>query len=75
MISNKICAVVDLEFDHSNLKNISNNEHIALLPVFGKYTLIDFVLSGLVGDGINNVSLMLAQPDDPLLQYVKNGKW
>lgn len=75
MISNKICAIVDLEPTNVNLKNINNNEHIALLPVFGKYKIIDFVLSSLVNEGINNVSLMLAQTDYPLLQYVKNGKW
>lgn len=61
-------------YDYSEVNEISHNRTLASIPFGGRYRLIDFVLSALVGANVYNIGLVTRNKYSSLMEHVGWGK-
>ena len=63
-------------YDHDNSETnvLANNRTLASIPYGGRYRLIDFVLSALVGAGVYDVGIVTKNKYNSLMEHVGWGK-
>ncbi|MCL1809514.1 MAG: glucose-1-phosphate adenylyltransferase subunit GlgD [Clostridiales bacterium] len=59
--------------DRENLRELTQLRTLASLPIAGKYRIIDFVISGLVNSGINDISIITKNNYHSLVDHVGAG--
>ncbi len=62
------------DYDNSETNVLANNRTLASIPYGGRYRLIDFVLSALVGAGIYDVGIVTRNKYNSLMEHVGWGK-
>lgn len=56
------------------LRDVTGHRPLAALPFAGRYRMIDFMLSGMVNSGIQNVGILVRDPYRALLDHLRSGK-
>jgi len=59
--------------DNENLRELTNIRTLASLPVAGKYRIIDFIISGYVNSGINDISIITKNNYHSLVDHIGAG--
>ncbi|MCL1983126.1 MAG: glucose-1-phosphate adenylyltransferase subunit GlgD [Clostridiales bacterium] len=59
--------------DRENLRELTQLRTLASLPIAGKYRIIDFILSGFVNSGINDISIITKNNYHSLVDHVGAG--
>ncbi len=62
------------DYENSETNVLANNRTLASIPYGGRYRLIDFVLSALVGAGIYDVGIVTKNKYNSLMEHVGWGK-
>lgn len=73
MAKNKICAIINLTDDSSNLHPLTHNRPIAALPFAGRYRIIDFMLSDISYAGIDSVGLFIGGSGRSIYDHIRSG--
>ncbi|MEN6411358.1 MAG: glucose-1-phosphate adenylyltransferase subunit GlgD [Veillonellales bacterium] len=56
------------------LREITGHRPLAAIPFAGRYRIIDFILSGMVNSGIQNVGILVRDPYRSLMDHLRSGK-
>lgn len=67
-------GIVSLSENDSKLKSLTATRPIASIPIFGRYRVIDFILSNLVNAGISNVGIFVPSKSRSIIDHVGTGK-
>jgi len=67
-------GVILLNEDESNIRSLTLNRPLASIPIFGRYRVIDFVLSNMVNSGITNVGIFVERNSRSLVDHIGTGK-
>jgi len=59
--------------DRENLRELTSIRTLAALPIAGKYRIIDFIVSGLVNSGINDISIITKNNYHSLMDHIQAG--
>lgn len=70
---NSMMSIINLLPMNNQLAELSAKRHPAAVPFGGKYRLIDFVLSGMVNAGIDNIGMLLPPQYRSLWDHVRTG--
>ncbi|QSZ27709.1 glucose-1-phosphate adenylyltransferase subunit GlgD [Aceticella autotrophica] len=73
MFSNYI-GILNLNEDESNLRSLSLNRPLASIPIYGRYRIIDFILSNLVNAGVKSVGIFAQTYSRSLMDHLGIGK-
>nr|WP_122012025.1 glucose-1-phosphate adenylyltransferase subunit GlgD [Maliibacterium massiliense] len=73
MMKDALGIIYTGENDHY-LKEITQSRSIAAVPLWGRYRLIDFLLSNLVNSGIGNVGIIAQKNYHSLMDHVGGGR-
>lgn len=67
-------GVLSLNEDESSLKSLTLNRPLASIPIYGRYRVIDFILSNMVNAGINTVGIFGQNHSRSLIDHLGTGK-
>ncbi|KRQ87377.1 Glycogen biosynthesis protein GlgD [Caloramator mitchellensis] len=67
-------GVIVLNEDESNIRSLTLNRPLASIPIFGRYRVIDFVLSNMVNAGLTNVGIFVETNSRSLVDHIGTGK-
>lgn len=67
-------GVLDLNEKEDMIKNLTRNRTVASIPIYGRYRVIDFVLSNMVNAGIVNVGVFTKSKSRSLIDHLTGGK-
>ncbi|SFH70102.1 glucose-1-phosphate adenylyltransferase subunit GlgD [Pisciglobus halotolerans] len=73
MLSNKMCAILNLMENDSKLKPLTNRRPIATLPFASRYRLIDFQLTSLYGAEIGSAAIFIEGSGHSLYDHIRSG--
>ncbi|AIS52279.1 glycogen biosynthesis protein GlgD [Thermoanaerobacter kivui] len=73
MLANYI-GILNLNEDESNLKSLTMNRPLASVIIFGRYRVIDFILSDFVNAGIKTVGIFGQTHSRSLIDHLGTGK-
>ncbi|WAM31219.1 glucose-1-phosphate adenylyltransferase subunit GlgD [Caldicellulosiruptor naganoensis] len=73
MLTNYL-GIVSLTENDSKLKSLTATRPLGSIPIFGRYRVIDFVLSNLVNAGVTNVGILAPTKSRSLIDHVGTGK-
>lgn len=73
MLNNYI-GILSLNEDESGIKSLTLNRPLASIPIFGRYRIIDFVLSNMVNAGIKAVGIFGQYHSRSLIDHLGTGK-
>ena len=59
--------------DRENLRELTEMRTLASLPIAGKYRIIDFIISGFVNSGINDISIITKNNYHSLVDHIGAG--
>ena len=59
--------------DRGNLRELTSVRTLASLPIAGKYRIIDFIISGFVNSGINDISIITNSNYHSLVDHIGAG--
>lgn len=60
--------------DDAELKDLTQKRSIAAVPIWGRYRMIDFILSSMVNSGIRNVGIIARSNYGSLMDHIGQGK-
>ncbi len=66
-------GIINLAVDSRELNEITQHRPLAAVPFGGRYRLIDFVLSGMVNSGIENVGILTPHRHRSLVDHLRSG--
>ncbi|MDR3590233.1 MAG: glucose-1-phosphate adenylyltransferase subunit GlgD [Negativicutes bacterium] len=66
-------GIINLAADSQDLSEITRQRPLAAVPFGGRYRLIDFVLSGMVNSGIENVGILTPRQHRSLADHLRSG--
>lgn len=66
-------GIINLADSSQGLNEITENRPLAAVPFGGRYRLIDFVLSGMVNSGIENVGVLVPHQHRSLADHLRSG--
>ncbi|KOA18986.1 glycogen biosynthesis protein GlgD [Clostridium homopropionicum DSM 5847] len=67
-------GIISLNEDNSHIKSLTSSRPLAAIPIFGRYRIIDFVLSNMVNAGITNIGIYTQDKSRSLLHHLQSGK-
>jgi len=68
-----VLGIVFAYNDRENLRELTSIRTLASLPVAGKYRIIDFIISGFVNSGINDISILTKNNYHSLMDHIGAG--
>lgn len=71
---NDYMGILNLNESERNIRSLTVNRPIASIPIYGRYRVIDFILSDMINCGINNVGIFIESNSRSLMDHVSNGK-
>ncbi|MDR3561699.1 MAG: glucose-1-phosphate adenylyltransferase subunit GlgD [Negativicutes bacterium] len=73
---NNVMGIINLAGDSLDLNEITQHRPLAAVPFGSRYRLIDFVLSGMVNSGIENVGVLVPHRHRSLVDHLRfGGDW
>lgn len=60
--------------DDTELRDITQKRSVAAVPIWGRYRMIDFILSNMVNSGITNVGIIARSNYSSLMDHIGQGK-
>lgn len=60
--------------EDTELKDLTQKRSIAAVPIWGRYRIIDFILSNMVNSGIRNVGIIARSNYSSLMDHIGQGK-
>lgn len=60
--------------EDTELKDLTQKRSIAAVPIWGRYRIIDFILSNMVNSGIRNVGIIAKSNYGSLMDHIGQGK-
>ena len=73
MVKNYLMAILNLNEDHINMRELTTDRPVASLPIAGRYRLIDFILSNITNSGIFNVGIFSQRKTRSLSEHLGDG--
>ncbi|NMM65790.1 glucose-1-phosphate adenylyltransferase subunit GlgD [Clostridium sp. P21] len=74
MIKNSYMAVLMLNENQQDIRSLTKNRPLASIPIYGRYRIIDFILSNIVNCGIRNVSIFSPNNSRSLIDHLGTGR-
>ncbi len=71
---NNIMGILYTGERDTQLRELSAMRAIAAVPLGGRYRMIDFPLSSMVGSGISNIGVIMQKNDHSLMDHLGSGK-
>ncbi|MEZ0537538.1 glucose-1-phosphate adenylyltransferase subunit GlgD [Caldicellulosiruptoraceae bacterium PP1] len=71
---NDYMGIISLNEDDIKIKSLTIHRPLASIPIFGRYRIIDFILSNLVNSGITNVAIFAHSNSRSLYDHLGTGK-
>ena len=71
---NKVIGVVFADSHYAKLDELTSIRPLAALPVYGRYRIVDFVLSNMVNSGMINVAVVTQNNYHSLMGHLGSGK-
>jgi glucose-1-phosphate adenylyltransferase len=71
---NNIMGIINVVENSYALNEITLHRPLATVPFGGRYRLIDFVLSGMVNSGIDNIGILAPYRHRSLFDHLRSGK-
>lgn len=67
-------GILDLNEKEDMIKNLTRSRTVASIPIYGRYRVVDFVLSNMVNAGIVNVGIFTKSKSRSLFDHLSGGK-
>ncbi|MCT4607304.1 MAG: glucose-1-phosphate adenylyltransferase subunit GlgD [Marinisporobacter sp.] len=67
-------GIIYTEEKDFDLKSLTQKRSIAALPIWGRYRMIDFMLSNMVNSGIQNIGIITKKNYSSLMNHLATGK-
>lgn len=74
MLLSNYMGIVSLNENESKIKSLTIHRPLASIPIFGRYRIIDFILSNFVNAGISNVGIFTNSNSRSLVDHLGTGK-
>lgn len=74
MNNNNVYGVIYAYHVHENLGELGKKRTAAALPIYGRYRLIDFALSGMMDGGIFDVDVIMQYGYQSLMDHISGGR-
>ena len=71
---NNVIGVIFADSHYTNLEELTKVRPLAALPIYGRYRVIDFVLSNMVNSGMINVAVVTQNNYHSLMGHIGSGK-
>ena len=71
---NAFCILFADSYEDLDLNDLAGNRTLASVPIGGRYRLVDFILSSLVGANVHNVGIVTRNKYGSLMDHVGWGK-
>lgn len=71
---NAFCILFSDSYEKLDLSELADNRTLASVPFGGRYRLVDFILSGLVGANVYNIGIITRNKYGSLMDHVGWGK-
>ena len=71
---NNVIGVIFADSHYTNMEDLTKVRPIAALPIYGRYRIIDFVLSNMVNSGMINVAVVTQNNYHSLMGHIGSGK-
>ena len=73
MSKSDLMALMSLNEDNIDMRDLTDERPVASLPIGGRYRLIDFILSNITNSGIFNVGLFAQRKVRSLNEHLGDG--
>lgn len=74
MIKNSYMSVLMLNENQEDIRSLTKNRPLASIPIYGRYRIIDFILSNIVNSGIRNVGIFSPNDSRSLADHLGTGR-
>ncbi|MGX7140467.1 glucose-1-phosphate adenylyltransferase subunit GlgD [Facklamia languida] len=74
MVNSKLCAILNLTADSSELYPLTYNRPIAALPFASRYRIVDFALSSLTYADVDSVAMFISESGRSIYDHVRSGR-
>lgn len=74
MIKNSYMAILMLNEHQQDIRSLTKNRPLASIPIYGRYRIIDFILSNIVNCGIRNVGIFSPNNSHSLIDHLGTGR-
>lgn len=74
MIKNSYMAILMLNENQQDIRSLTKNRPLASIPIYGRYRIIDFILSNIVNCGIRNVGIFSPNNSRSLIDHLGTGR-
>ncbi|MFD3156994.1 glucose-1-phosphate adenylyltransferase subunit GlgD [Haloimpatiens sp. FM7330] len=71
---NDYMGILNLNEDEKNIRSLTINRPIGSIPIYGRYRVIDFMLSNMVNSGIKNIGIFAQSNSRSLADHLETGK-
>lgn len=71
---NDVMGVINLSEPEENIKDLTLGRALGAIHIFGRYRIVDFVLSNMVNSGLTNVSIFTYGKAHSIMLHVGSGK-
>ncbi len=69
-----IMGIINLSENENEIKDLTKHRPIGVIPIAGRYRVIDFVLSNMVNMGIHNVAIFTQGKSRSIVDHLGSGK-
>lgn len=74
MIKNSYMSILMLNENQEDIRSLTKNRPLASIPIYGRYRIIDFILSNIVNSGIRNVGIFSPNDSRSLADHLGTGR-
>ena len=74
MIKNSYMAMLMLNENEEDIRSLTKNRPLASIPIYGRYRIVDFILSNIVNCGIRNVGIFSPNNSRSFIDHLGTGR-